>query len=452
MLAVAILAAGKGTRMKSQLPKVLQSLAGKSLIERVLASVNGLKPDRVLLIVGHQAELIKEKLCHIPELEFINQVPQKGTGHAIQQLIPVLKDFEGELLVLNGDVPLLSKTTIARLIHQHRTSKVEATFLSATLSSPEGYGRVFADELGNVSEIIEDRDCNHEQKDNKLTNAGVYVYNWEKLKHILPKLTNKNEQNELYITDTIKMLDKCMHLQVVDPEEVSGINNRQQLSCCEEIIQQKLRDFWMLNGVTFIDENSCTLSEECEFGNDVIIEPQTHFRGRCQVGNNCTIGPGSLLKNCVLGNFVKVMFSVINDAKVGNNVEIGPYSHLRPKALINDECKIGNFVEVKKSFIGQGTKINHLSYIGDADLGKNVNIGAGTITANYDGKYKHLTKIGNNSNTGANSVLVAPIVLGADITVGAGSTLTKDVPNGSLAIGRAKQFNKEDWEIKKNTN
>ena len=445
MLAVAVLAAGKGTRMKSALPKVLQPLAGATLVERVLASAANLQPERRLLIVGHQAERVEEQLSAIGGLEFVLQQPQNGTGHAVQQLLPVMEGFEGELLVLNGDVPLLRAETIDSLVSRHRSSGADVTLLTARLENPTGYGRVFADSEGKVSGIVEHRDCSDEQRSNNLTNAGIYCFNWRALAEVLPKLSTDNDQGELYLTDTVAMLPLAMHVEVADPDEVNGINNRQQLAQCEAVLQQRLRDHWMAEGVTFIDPSSCTLSEDCRFGRDVVIEPQTHLRGTCRIGENCRLGPGSLLEDAELGNDVTVLHSVVREATVGNGVAIGPFAHLRPAADVGNGCRIGNFVEVKKSQLGAGTKVNHLSYIGDASLGENVNVGAGTITANYDGVRKHRTVIGDGSKTGANSVLVAPVTLGSKVTVGAGSTITKDVPDGALAIGRAKQLSKEGW-------
>ena len=445
MLAVAVLAAGKGTRMKSALPKVLQPLAGATLVERVLASAEHLKPDRRLLIVGHQAERVEEQLGGLDGLEFVLQQPQQGTGHAVQQLIPSLEGFDGELLVLNGDVPLLRPETINALVSTHRSSGADVTLLTARLSDPTGYGRVFADASGQVSGIVEHRDCSEEQRQNNLTNAGIYCFNWSKLAEALPKLTTDNDQGELYLTDTVAMLDKAMHVEAEDPDEVNGINNRAQLAQCEALLQERLRLHWMNEGVTFVDPGSCTLSEHCNIGRDVVIEPQTHLRGSCRIGDGCRIGPGSVLEDAGIGNNVTVLLSVVRDAEVGDDVSIGPYAHLRPGAQIADDCRIGNFVEVKKSQLGQGTKVNHLSYIGDADLGAGVNVGAGTITANYDGVNKHQTVIGDGSKTGANSVLVAPVTIGSQVTIGAGSTITKPVPDGALALGRAKQWIKENW-------
>ena len=445
MLAVAVLAAGKGTRMKSALPKVLQPLAGATLVERVLASARNLQPERRLLIVGHQAERVEQQLSAVEGLEFVLQQPQNGTGHAVQQLMPALEGFSGELLVLNGDVPLLRAETIDELVSTHRSSGADVTLLTARLADPTGYGRVFADASGQVSGIVEHRDCSEDQRSNNLTNAGIYCFNWEKLAATLPQLSTDNDQGELYLTDTVAMLDKAMHVEVADPDEVNGINNRKQLAQCEAVLQERLRDHWMNEGVTFVDPTSCTLSEHCSFGRDVVIEPQTHLRGTCSLGDGCRIGPGSVLEDAKVGNNVTVMLSVVRSAEIGDDVAIGPYAHLRPGADIGDGCKIGNFVEVKKSRLNPGSKVNHLSYIGDAQLGAGVNVGAGTITANYDGINKHQTVIGDGSKTGANSVLVAPVTIGTNVTIGAGSTITKNVPNNALAIGRGKQFIKENW-------
>ena len=445
MLAIAVLAAGKGTRMKSALPKVLQPLAGSTLVERVLSSACTLHPERRLLIVGHQAERVEEQLAHLPGLEFVLQSPQNGTGHAVQQLLPALEDFDGELLVLNGDVPLLRAETIEVLVGRHRSSGADVTVLTARPDDPTGYGRVFVDDIGAVQAIIEHRDCTEEQHSNSLTNAGIYCFNWAALANVLPKLNTDNDQGELYLTDTVGLLGKAIHVEVADANEVNGINNRLQLAQCENLLQQRLREHWMAEGVTFIDPQSCTLSEHCQFGRDVVIEPQTHLRGDCQIGDNCRLGPGCFIEDAHLGNEVTAIHSVIRDARVGHTVAIGPFAHLRPAAEIGDNCRIGNFVEIKKSQLAAGSKVNHLSYIGDASLGENVNVGAGTITANYDGVNKHQTLIGANSKTGANSVLIAPIHIGDNVTIGAGSTVTKDVPSGALAIGRAKQLTKEGW-------
>ena len=438
MLAIAILAAGKGTRMNSKLPKVLHPLAGKSIIERVLSSTKGLKPNRRIIVVGHQAKRVRDSLENHQDLDFILQQPQKGTGHAIQKLIPELKGFNGELLVLNGDVPLLKEETLSSLLKFHKESNASVTFLSASLDAPTGYGRVFIDESGLVKNIVEEKDCTNEQRKNKLINAGIYCFDWQQLSDVLNVLSNQNSQNEIYLTDTISLLKKALHFEVDNPFEIKGINNRLQLSECEHYIQEKLKSLWMSKGVSFIDPISCSLSEDSSFGTDVIIEPQTHLRGKCNIGNGCHLGPGSVITNSTLAENVIAIHSFIHEAEVGSNTSIGPFAHIRPESNISKNSKIGNFVEIKKSIIGEGTKINHLSYIGDSTLGKNINIGAGTITANFDGKNKHRTIIDDYSKTGANSVLVAPIKIGSHVTIGAGSTISKDIPDKSLVVERSK--------------
>jgi bifunctional UDP-N-acetylglucosamine pyrophosphorylase/glucosamine-1-phosphate N-acetyltransferase len=445
MLAVAVLAAGKGTRMKSDLPKVLQPLAGATLVERVLRSCDQLSPERRLLIVGHQAKRVEQSLARHQGLEFVLQQPQNGTGHAVQQLLAPLAGFQGDLLVLNGDVPLLRPETLEQLLQQHRASGAAVTLLTARLADPTGYGRVFAGGDGQVSAIVEHRDCSEAQRANTLINAGIYCFNWAKLAAVLPKLTTDNDQGELYLTDTVAMLSPAMHLEVADADEINGINDRLQLAQCEAVLQQRLREHWMREGVTFIDPASCTLSDGTRFGRDVVVEPQCHFRGDSSIGAGCRIGPGCLIECSVVGENSQVLHSVLRQASVAEGCSVGPFAQLRPGAQLAAGCHVGNFVEIKNSSLAAGVKVNHLSYIGDAELGERVNVGAGTITANYDGVNKHRTVIGAGSKTGANSVLVAPITLGDNVTVGAGSTLTKDVPSGALALGRARQMVRENW-------
>jgi len=446
MLAIAILAAGKGTRMKSRLPKVLMPLAGATLVERVLKSAAALEPERRMLIVGHQAERVRATLAGQADLEFVLQEPQNGTGHAVQQLLGPLEGFQGDLLVLNGDVPLLRPQTLTALLERHRSSGAGVTVLTARLQDPTGYGRVFTDEQGRVTAIVEERDCSPSQRSHSLTNAGIYCFHWPRLAEVLPRLTTDNDQGELYLTDTVAMLQPALQLEVADWQETNGINDRLQLAQCEAVLQERLRRHWMAEGVSFTDPASCTLSDGTRFGRDVLVEPQCHFRGDTVIGDGCRIGPGCLIENSALGDDVEITYSVLRESRVASGFAVGPSAQLRAGAVLAADCRIGNFVEVKNSHLGAGVKANHLSYLGDADVGEQVNIGAGTITANYDGVNKHRTVIGAGSKTGANSVLVAPIRLGERVTVAAGSTLTQDVPAGALAFGRARQQVKHDWQ------
>ncbi|NJO94083.1 MAG: bifunctional UDP-N-acetylglucosamine diphosphorylase/glucosamine-1-phosphate N-acetyltransferase GlmU [Hydrococcus sp. RM1_1_31] len=434
MVAVAILAAGRGTRMKSNLPKVLHSLGGRSLLERALDSCHLLNPKRRIAIVGYQAELVREALQYDRELEFVEQTEQLGTGHAIQQLLPHLQEFSGDLLVLNGDVPLLRPETLQQLLQTHKSHQNAATILTAHLPNPKGYGRVFCDGNNLVTQIVEDRDCSAAQKQNHRVNAGIYCFNWAKLAEVLPKLKANNDQQEYYLTEAVNYLQPVMAVDVEDYLEIIGVNDRKQLAEAYDILQARIKDYWMRAGVTLIDPDSITIDDTVTLHTDTIIEPQSHLRGNTEIGSGSRIGPGSLIENSSLGENVTVMYSVVNNSQVGAGCRIGPYTHLRGEVTVGEACRLGNFVEMKKTTIGNKTNVAHLSYLGDATLGDRVNVGAGTIIANYDGKKKHPTQIGSRTKTGANSVLVAPITLGEDVTVAAGSVITKDVPNDALAI------------------
>lgn len=446
MVAVAILAAGRGTRMKSDLPKVLHQLGGKSLVQRTLESCGDLRTERRLVIVGYEAQRVKEVLKGV---EFIHQKEQLGTGHALQQLIPHLGGFTGDLLVLNGDVPLLRPSTLVQLLQTHQKHQNAATLLTANLPNPQGYGRVFCDENNLVSQIIEHRDCTETQKQNHRINAGIYCFNWPKLAAVLPKLTANNDQQEYYLTEVVDYLEPVMAVDVEDYLEISGINDRKQLAAAYDILQVRVKDGWMKAGVTLIDPDSITIEDTVQLQPNSIIEPGTHLRGNTVIGSGTRIGPGSLIENSHIGDNVTVLYSVVRDSEVADGATIGPYAHLRGKVQVGEVCRVGNFVELKNATLGEETNVAHLSYLGDATLGDQVNIGAGTITANYDGVKKHPTSIGNRTKTGSNSVLVAPIELGEDVTVAAGSILTENVLDDSLAIARARQVVKKGWKPKK---
>ncbi|WP_088893583.1 bifunctional UDP-N-acetylglucosamine diphosphorylase/glucosamine-1-phosphate N-acetyltransferase GlmU [Leptolyngbya ohadii] len=447
MVAVAILAAGRGTRMKSQLPKVLHSLSGRSLLERVLNCAASVQPSRRLVIVGFGADQVSQSIAHLADVELVEQREQLGTGHAVQQLMPHLQGFEDDLIVLNGDVPLLRPKTLQALLETHKTNGNAATILTAQLDDPKGYGRVFCDSANRVTQMVEDKDCSPEQKQNRRINAGIYCFNWAKLAQVLPTLQNNNNQQEYYLTDAVTALSPVMAVDVEDCQEILGINDRQQLADADRILQTRIKQDWMKAGVTLVDPDSIRIEDEVRLEPDVIIEPQTHLRGKTLIRSGSRIGPGSLIENSEIGENTIVLFSVISDSVVQATSRIGPYSHLRGHVDVGQGCRIGNFVELKNARLGDRTNVAHLSYIGDATLGNRVNIGAGTITANYDGVQKHRTEIGDRSKTGSNSVLVAPLKLGADVTVAAGSVVTDSVPDDCLVVARARQVVKPGWRL-----
>ena len=417
------------------------------MLERVLDSCALIQPSRYFVIVGYGADEVKDHLSAWQKVEFVLQEQQLGTGHAVQQLLPLLSDHNEDVLVLNGDVPLLRPETLEQLLKTHQTHQNAATLLTAKLEHPQGYGRVFCDEDNYVQEIIEDRDCTSEQKLNQRINAGVYCFSWQKLAEFLPHLSAENKQKEYYVTDVFTSLSPVMAMDVADVQEISGINNRQHLANASTILQQRIKEKWLLAGVTLIDPDSITIDETVEISPDTTIEPQTHLRGNTVIGSGCRLGPGSLIENSQLGDQVTVLYSVVSDSTVEEGTKIGPYAHLRGKAKLAPGCRVGNFVEMKNAQVGEGSNVAHLSYIGDATLGQNVNVGAGTITANYDGVKKHQTIIGNHCKTGSNSVLVAPITLGDEVTIAAGSVVTEDVESDALVIARSRQVVKPGWRL-----
>ncbi len=434
--------------MKSDLPKVLHSLGGLTLVERVLNSFSEMKPQRCLVIVGYQGDRVKNALNSFGDLEFVEQTQQLGTGHAVQQLLPHLEGFTGDLLVLNGDVPLLRPETIKLLMQTHKQYQNACTLLTAQLLNPQGYGRVFCNGQNLVKEIVEERDCTPAQKQNRRVNAGIYCFNWPELAKVLPKLQSNNDQQEYYLTDVCSFLEPVMAVDVEDYQEILGVNDRKQLASVYYILQTRVKDAWMAAGATLIDPDSITIDDTVQLQPDVIIEPQTHLRGKTLIGSGSRIGPGSLIEDSEIGENVTVMYSVVTNSIVGANSRIGPYAHLRGDVKVGASCKVGNFVELKNSQLGSSTNVAHLSYMGDATVGSRVNIGAGTITANYDGVNKHATLIGDGTKTGSNSVLVAPLTLGTDVTIAAGSVVTEDVPDDCLVIARARQVVKPAWRLK----
>ena len=447
-----VLAAGQGTRMKSKLYKVLHPVCGKSMVEHVIDNINTLNADRIVTVVGHGADMVKEKLGS--KSEYALQAEQLGTGHAVQQAEQLLGNLEGTTLVVCGDTPLIRPETMQALFEHHKASNAKATILTAIAENPTGYGRVIRDENGQVAQNVEQKDANEEQKLVKEINTGTYCFDNKALFESLKLVTNNNAQGEYYLPDVIEILVKqgeIVSAYVTDDfNETLGVNDRFALSQAESFMRARINERHMRNGVTIINPESTHISSEAVIGSDTIIQPGTVIEGATVIGEDCIIGPNSHLVNATVGNRTTIHSSVILDSKVGNDTAVGPFAHLRPDSSLGDHVKIGNFVEVKKSVIEDYSKVSHLSYIGDAEVGHNVNIGCGTITVNYDGKNKFKTIIENDVFVGCNSNLVAPVTLKEGSYVAAGSTITKEVPSDALAIARSRQENKLNYVSKLN--
>ena len=451
-LAVVILAAGMGKRMKSNSPKVLHPVLGRPMLSYVLDAVETLSPKRVVFVVGHGAQDI-EKVSDSKKITYVTQSKQMGTGHAANCANSVLKSFKGNILILNGDFPLITTSSLKKFKNDHEQKKADLSILTALVDDPHGYGRIKRDQNDDVIGIVEEKDATREERFIDEINSGTYCVKSSFLWNALKKINSRNKQSEYYLTDIVESAHKdslkINGVLVSDSDEVMGVNDRAELSYVENALKWRVNEKLMRSGVTLIDPDATYVSPEVRVGRDTTIYPNTHIYGKTQIGRNCVIGPSTWIEDSRLGNGVTVKSSCyITNAAIKNDVSVGPFAHLRPEAQIMDGAKIGNFVEIKKSKIGRGSKVSHLSYIGDTAMGKEVNIGAGTITCNYDGVDKHKTVIEDNVFIGSDTMLVAPIKVGKGSTTGAGSTISKDVPEGSLAIGRARQTNIKDWNRK----
>lgn len=452
-IASVILAAGKGTRMKSHMPKVLHNVCGKPMLEYVIMAAQEAGGGRNVVVIGHEAEMVRESIGST--VEWAYQAEQLGTGHAVMQAENLLVDFDGSILILCGDTPLITAATLTRLISSHRESGRAATVLTAIMEDPGGYGRIVRDpKTDSVLEIVEHKDASSEQLEIKEINTGMYCFEGKRLFAVLTKITPANAQGEYYLTDVLAVLrtegEQVGVVTVDDPQECMGINDRIQLAEAEKALRLRVMHRLMMDGVTILDPGTTYIDFEVTVGPDSVIYPGTIIEGRCRLGENCLIGPYTRLKDTETGNNVTVHSSIILESSVGNNVTVGPFAYIRPGTVLSDETKVGDFVEIKKSVIGRGSKVPHLSYVGDAVIGEKVNIGAGTITCNYDGTRKYGTVIGSNAFIGSNTNLVAPIEVGESAVVGAGSTLTKDVPDGALCVERSKQVTYPGWAARKN--
>lgn len=448
-----ILAAGQGTRMKSKLYKVLHPVCGKPMVEHVIDHIGSLEVERVVTVVGHGAELVKETLGD--KSEYVLQAEQLGTAHAVQQAEPILGSLEGTTLVVCGDTPLIRPETMQALFAHHEANNAKATILTAVAANPTGYGRIIRDAAGQVAQIVEQKDASAEQQLVKEINTGTYCFDNKALFEALKQVKNDNAQGEYYLPDVIEILQKQGEVVAAyvteNFNETLGVNDRFALSQAEELMRARINERHMRNGVTIINPATTHISADAVIGSDTVLLPGVIIEGQTVIGEDCKIGPNSHIVNSQIGNNTTIHSSVVLNSQVGNETAVGPFAHLRPESTLGDHVKIGNFVEVKKSKLGDDTKVSHLSYIGDAEIGSNVNIGCGSITVNYDGKNKFKTTIEDDVFVGCNSNLVAPVTLKKGSFIAAGSTITKEVPEDALAIGRARQENKLGYVSKLNS-
>lgn len=444
-----VLAAGEGTRMKSKLPKVLHKVCGQTMLKHVIDTVNNSGIEECIVVVGHEAEKVKENLSS--EIKTVLQEEQLGTGHAVMMAYDNIK--EGTILVLCGDGPLITEETLRAMIDYHKKGDFGATVLTADLPNPEGYGRIIRDAENRLQKIVEEKDATAEEKSITEINSGIYCFDGNTLKDVLPKLGNDNIQKEYYLTDVLPIMHnvgfKTGIYKTEDYEEIMAINSRGQLAEVEAIMRKRINRNHMANGVTIINPEHTYIEKTVTIGIDTVIYAGTILIGNTVIGEGCIIGQNSRIENSIIGNGVEVQSSTIIDSSVGDYTTVGPYAYLRPNSSIGEHVKIGTFVEVKNSKINSHSSASHLSYIGDADVGKNVNIGCGVVFVNYDGKEKNRSIIGDNVFVGSNVNLIAPLVVKKDGYIACGSTITSEVPEGALAIARARQENKEGWVNKK---
>lgn len=446
-----VLAAGKGTRMNSRLPKAAHRLCGRPLARFAVELCREAGCARVIAVVGHGADAVINAVGE--DVEYVTQEPQLGTGHAVQQAAPLLERFAGVVLVINGDVPLITPETLAALLARHRETGAAATLLTAVLEDPASYGRIVRGSDGGVARIVEKKDAPPEIAAVREVNAGVYCFAAPLLLRSIFELDRNNEQGEYYLTDVIgrfvaegRRVEACV---TDDPHVMQGVNDRVELARAAAVLRARINRRWMLEGVTLVDPETTYIDVDVTLGPDTILHPMTFLEGRTRVGEGCEIGPGTLLRDCTVGNGVTIVSSRVIEAEIGDETRIGPYAHLRPGCWLGRRVKVGNFVELKNVRADERASMAHLSYVGDAEVGERANIGAGTITCNYDGRRKHRTTIGAGAFVGSNSTLIAPVEIGEGAYIAAASPINQNVPPDALAVARSRQTNKEGWAARK---
>lgn len=449
-VAAVVLGAGRGKRMKSDIPKVLHRACGRPLIAYVLEEVCALRPGKVVVVVGHGAEAVRSKVDF--EVDFVRQDEQLGTGHAVMVAMEELDEQFEEILVLPGDSPLIRSETLQSILDARRMAGAAAAFLSVEMEDPAGYGRVVRGGGGEVLRIVEEADADEAETEIREVNACTYAFSGELLGDYLELVTTDNAQGEYYLTHLVERLvsDGAGVVAVAgNAEEALGVNNREQLSAVSSVLRARKNRSLMLDGVTMVDPQSVFIDNDVRVGRDTVIMPFVFVGGSSRIGEGCRIGPGCSINDSVVGDRCTVEFSFVDGSVLSDEVLIGPFSRLRPGCRIGERSKVGSFVEMKNTVVGEESKIPHLSYMGDATIGDAVNVGAGSITCNYDGEEKHPTEIGDRAFLGSDTMLIAPVRIGEDAATGAGSSITEDVPDGSLGIERSQQKNVPLWRDKK---
>ena len=446
-----ILAAGEGTRMKSKTPKVLHKAAGRTMLEWVVRAAGAVEARKCVVVCGRGMDEIKAQFGD--SVSYVEQAERKGSGHAVMCAAEELRGFDGYTLIIAGDMPLLRGETVRALVQAAEDGNYACTMLTARLSDPHGYGRILRNELGDVQAIVEEKDATDEQRAIDEVNASCYCVCTPHLLECLKEIRPQNAQGEYYLTDIVALLnakgEKVGAYIAADACECMGVNDRIQLAQVSEILRGRILEEHMKNGVTLVDPRNTYIDAGCTIGSDTVIYPNVTLEGRTEIGADVTLYPGSRIKDSVIGDGTDVQNSVILDAAVGAHTTVGPNAYIRPDSVVGDHCRIGDFVEIKNSRIGDGTKVSHLTYIGDSDFGTGINVGCGVVVVNYDGKSKFRTTVGDDAFIGCNTNLISPVHVGGGVYIAAGSTITDDIPDNAFAIARSRQTVKTDWKDKR---